>query len=60
MQLKTWKYFPFEQCPYCGSDVEVFNDTPEGIVSDGDDIRCTGCGFRSVASVGGEEVWIQD
>lgn len=58
--IKTWKHFQFEQCLDCGSDVEVFSDTPEGVVSDGDDIRCTGCGFMSVVSVDDEEVWIQD
>lgn len=60
MQLLAWKYFEFEQCPQCGDDLEVRNGTPEGIVTDGDEIRCVECSFKSGVSVDDEEVWVQD
>lgn len=58
--VKEWKYFEYEQCPRCGDDLEVFNAEPEGIVYDGDEIRCVECDFRSGVSVDDEEIWVQD
>lgn len=59
---KQWKYFEFEQCPWCGNDIDVLTDAPVGYVQDGDAVRCVdaNCGFRSSVSVDDEEIWIQD
>jgi hypothetical protein len=59
---KEWRYFEFEQCPWCGNDVEVLTDAPAGYVQDGDAVRCVdaNCGFRSCVSVDDDEIWIQD
>lgn len=58
--MKQWKYFGFEQCPYCGNDLEVLNAELEGIVCDGDEIRCVECDFHSGVSAEGDAIWLQD
>jgi len=60
MTKKEWKYFEYEQCPECGNDLEVFNNTPDGWITDGDEIRCVECDFKSGVSVDEDEIWVHD
>lgn len=44
MSEQTWKYIDWTDCPFCGSDLEVLTDLPEGEPQqawDGDEVRCT-------------------
>lgn len=63
---KEWKKFHSEECPNCGSKLEVLSDCRKDTefeiwVNDGDEVRCEdGCGFISAISADEGEVWVQD
>ena len=57
-EVKEWKYFEYEQCPRCESDLEIYSSEPVGVAWDGDKIRCGKCEFTSIVSVDGEEIWV--
>lgn len=50
---KTWKELPGEECAFCGSSVEIYNEDylEDGYGYDGDSIRCDSCHARGYWSV---------
>jgi len=64
---KKWKIFEAESCPNCGDDLEVLSDSLESndtefeqYFTDGEEVRCCGCSFKSTISVDDGEAWLQD
>ena len=58
---KRWKPLPDtwgDQCPYCGDDLEVFTDSPDDSLYDGDPVRCVTCKCPGQASVDDDSGYI--
>ena len=51
MADKAWRTWPYDQCPHCGTDVEVFTDAPEEMVVEGDNAQCVECGCPGVVGL---------
>ena len=45
MTIKKWRTMPHENCPVCGDDGECFTDSPDGLYTDNDDVRCISCHY---------------
>jgi hypothetical protein len=58
MTEATWKPLPDECCLHCGDGGEVLTDQPPGYWTDGDQVRCVGCGCPGQACADPDEGWI--
>ncbi len=61
MRAASWKDIDWEDCPNCGGSVQVLTTADAGYCHDGDNVRCTDCGFRGGMSVDEDgSAWVQD
>jgi transcription elongation factor Elf1 len=58
--MKAWRHTDIDQCPRCGSDLEIFTNAPVDEAFDGDDARCVECGFYSAMTVDEYGAGVQD
>jgi DNA-directed RNA polymerase subunit RPC12/RpoP len=58
---KQWKTLIVEDCPECGDELEVFTEAShDESLTDGDDVRCVVCGFRSYLFVDEHSIYVVD
>ena len=56
---KQWKPLEWDDCPTCGDGMEVLTDSvKDGSAYDGDEVRCTGCGWPGNVRVEEDDSWI--
>lgn len=58
VKMKTWRIWEHDDCLYCGGDVEVFTDAPDGYLTEDDEARCSACNCPGIVTLtdGDDEV----
>ena len=61
--MKQWFIIQWEECPFCGGNIEAQTEQDDDKVFDGDSARCTNCnaeGYFTVDEDGGAYANMED
>lgn len=58
--VPCWKGVDFDECPECGDVIEALTTANDGLVQDGDSLRCLRCDWQGAVSVDDYgRAWVQ-